>query len=363
MVRRELFSQPHHSGSHAKTSRSDAANHVLGVAPSSQGERSLSRYHQDRSMIHSLHPAHREAPLGSGVLGSSRSSGLVNPYSSKTRPGFELPETGHAVYPSNGLPATPNDFITLFTQNRRLLIHHDDATSDGNMNLRLDAEVRDSHGRSRKIILFHLQMHDLMGRCFSLTRYCRGSGQQICSSSRKHFPASILSSASRNAQHSLGHASQQPRIHQAGAISHHKSISGQASARKSNRKQHLLPPKAEVLSLETDRSKLDTIQLSFSDHTHINFRKRGLKRSKRYEYEFWGTKYEWRRQIYHRGHVQKVSYHLVNIETSSSIAHITPEPLTAREAQEEEDSGGWVPPCTMQITDRRLFRSLNDVAE
>jgi len=342
------------------TSRSDAPDHALRVAPSSHGERSLSNDHQDRSLSHYLHPAHKEAHLGSGDLGSSRSSGVVSNYISTTQSGFELLATGHAVYPSNGLPSTPIDFARLFTPNRRFLIHHDDATSDGNMNLRVDTEVRDSYGRSRKVILFHLRMHDLKGRRFSLRRYCRGSGQQICNSSRKHSPAPILTSASPNAH---GHASQQPHIHHAGTISHHKSISGQASARYSIRKQHQSPLKADISSLEIDRSELDTIELSFADHTHINLKKRGLKRSKRYEYEFWGTKYQWRRQIYHRGHLQEASYHLINIETSNSIAHITPEPRTAREAQEEEDSGGWVPPCTMQITDRRLFRSLNDVAE
>jgi hypothetical protein len=364
MVRRELSSHPHHSGSRATTSPSDGSENALHVAPSSYGERSLSNYRQDRSMSRYIHPAHRKAPLVSGDLGSSRSSsGLINTYASTTQPGFDLPATGHAVYPSNGLPSTPIDFARLFTPNRKLLIHHDDSTSDGNMNLRVDTEVRDSHGRSRKVILFHLRMHDLKGRRFSLRRYCRGSGQQICSSSRNHSPTPILTSASPNPKQLLGHASHQPRLHHAGTLSHHKSISGQDSARDSIRKLHQSPLKAEVSSSETDRSNPDTIQLSFSDRSHIEFRKRGLKRSKRYEYELWGTKYQWRRQIYHRGHLQEVSYHLINIETSKSIAHITPETLTAREAQEEEDFGGWVPPCTMQITDRRLFRSLNDVSE
>jgi hypothetical protein len=363
MVRRELFSQPHYGGSRAITSHSDASDNPLSAAPSSHSERSLLNYRHDRSLSHYRHPAHREEPLGSGDLGSSRSSGSLNTYASIIEPRFELSPIDHAVYPSDGLPSTPTDFAMFFTSNQRLLIHHDDATSDGNMNLRVDTEVRDANGRSRKLILFHLRMHDLKDRRFSLRRYCRSSRQQICHSSRKHSPTPILTSASPNAHQSLGHASQQPRTNHAGAISHNKSISGQGSARNSIRKQHQSPLKAGVPSLETARSKADRIQLELSDHTHIDLSKRGLKRSKRYEFEFWGTKYQWRRQIYQNGHAQEISYHLINIETSKSIAHITPRPLTAREAQEEEDSGGWVPPYTMQITDRRVFRSLNNAAE
>ena len=74
-------------------------------------------------------------------------------------------------------------------------------------------------------------------------------------------------------------------------------------------------------------------------------------------------KYTWKRQVYRDGDYEEVSYHLFRDKTTKSIAHITPEPLTTREAQEEEKMGSWVPPCIMRITDESVFRGLTDVAE
>lgn len=366
MVRRDLSRQSHHSGSSTNSFRSDPSHNTHSTTLLTCSKRSLLKYHHDRSMMHYDHLPHTEEPLDCGDFGSSRSSFRpVNTYASTISSEkdlthhheFEVPLTSHTVYPSDGVPSTAADFARLFTSDRRLLIHHDDATSDGNMNLRVDTEIIDSDGRPRKLILFHLRIHDLKERRFSLRRHCRDSGRQICSSSRKYSPAPALISASSNIQQV------QLRFNHAGPVSHCKSNSGQGSARGSIRNQYQPPSKAELQPLETAESTTNKIQLEFSNYAHINLTKRGLKRSKRYEYEFWGTKYQWRRQIYQNGHVQEVSYHLINDKTSKSIAHITPKSLTAREAQEEEDFGGWVPPCTMQITDRRVFRSLTDVAE
>ncbi len=317
MTRRLLSRQSRHGGSSTGSSRSDASDNTHSTAPSIYSGTSLLKYSHDRPGIYYGQLARVEEPLDYEDFGGSRaSSGSVNTYASTTpseadrqhQPEFEVPLAEYDIYPSEGIPSTPANFAHLFPSDRRLLIHHDDATSDGNMNLRVDTEVSDSDGRPRKLILFHLRMMDLRDRRFSLRRYCRESGREVCNSTRKDARTSPVPSA-RSA------------------------------------------------------SPTDTVQLEFSNYAHVNVNKRGSKRSKRYELEYWGTKYEWKRQVYRDGHSEEVSYHLINDKTSKSIAHITPEPLTAREAQEEEDFGGWVPPCSMRITDTSVFRSLTDVAE
>jgi hypothetical protein len=93
---------------------------------------------------------------------------------------FDLPEYTAEQY-DTVVPATPSDFSELFPSRRRLTIRHDDSTLDGNMNLRIDTEVHAS-GRRCDMTLFHLRMHDLKERQFSLRRYCRDSGREVCHS-------------------------------------------------------------------------------------------------------------------------------------------------------------------------------------
>ncbi len=372
MVRRQLSCHSRFSGSSTNSLHSDASTKTHSTARSTCSQNSLLKYHHDHSVIHRDHPARAEEPLDYDDYGSSCSSlASVDTYSSTLdteedlahHSKFEVPVTRHAVYASDAIASTPADFAKFFSSNRTFHIQHDDATSDGNMNLRLDTEIVDSHGHPRKLILFHLRMRDLKNRRFSLRRYCRDSGQQICSSSRKSSPMPMLMPVKSHTQQSLGHPFQQLRLHHTESASHPRHSSEQEPWQYSVPSQYCTPSKAELHSPEMIASASNTVQLEFANYAHVSLSKQGSKRSKRYEYEFWGTKYGWRRQIYQHGHTQQVSYHLISDKTSKSIAHITPKSLTAREALEEEDFGGWVPPCTMQITDRRIFQRLTDVAE
>lgn len=365
MVRRELSSQPHHTGSSTGLSRSDASDSTNSTVPSSYSDGSLMNYYHDRPDRLEKHADYQD-------FGRSRSSfDSVNTYDSTIsteedlahRPESEVLLHHYDRYPSDAISSTPSDFGTLFSSNRRLLIHHDDATSDGNMNLRVDTEVFDPYGHSRKLILFHLRMYDLRDRRFSLRRYCRDSGREICKSSRHYKSDPPLTSARSNVQYALGHAFQQLRLTNEPSVSTWKSSGRQESGQRSVDDECSPRSSAGSCTTNTTASANTAIQMEFRNYAHITMQQRGLKRSKRYEYEFWGLKYVWKRQIYRDGHLEAVSYHLINDKTSQAIAHITPEPLTAREAQEEEEFGGWVPPCTMQITDRRAFGSLTNVAE
>lgn len=60
-------------------------------------------------------------------------------------PEFEVPIFNSQPYAPTCVEATPSDFSQLFPSHRRLAIRHDDSTVDGNMNLRIDTEVK-MHG-------------------------------------------------------------------------------------------------------------------------------------------------------------------------------------------------------------------------
>ena len=372
MVRRLLSSQSHHSGYSTSSSRSDASDNSHSTAPSVYSQKSLLKYGPDHAPINQDHHDHVGHSLCYGDYGYPRSSlDSVNTYdstlSSEEELGhqqpFEVPVTGYEVYASDATPSNPAEFAALFPSDRKLLIHHDDATSDGNMNLRVDTYVSDSDGGRRKLTLFHLRMHDLKERRFSLRRYCRESGREICSSNRKHASTTSLMSARSNIHQPLGTAFQQPHLTHAEPVLDKNSSGRRDSVYDTANDQNHTHSLDGCHASKAASPPTNAIQLEFSNYAHVDVLRRGSKRSKGYDYEFWGTKYTWKRQVYQDDHFEEVSYHLISDKTSKSIAHITPEPLTTREAQEEEDLGSWVPPCTMRITDKRVFRSLTDVAE
>lgn len=103
--------------------------------------------------------------------------------------------------------------------------------------------------------------------------------------------------------------------------------------------------------------------LEFSNYAHVEVKRRGAGISKRYEYEYWSTKYQWRRECRKEGDLREVSYHLVNLQTSKTIAHIVPAILTPSEAVEEESKGGWIPPSSMWISDSSVYETMPDIAE
>lgn len=242
-------------------------------------------------------------------------------------------------FPAEAVPSNPRTFASLFPSSRRLLIRHDDATLDGNMNLRVDTTVARS-GYQRDVILFHLRMHDLYSRKFSFRRYCRDSGGEVCHSARKP-----LSSAEARWGSML--ASLRRRSSGAGSPRMNRRESGDTSNTNDDLPSHRLG---------------DTISLKFSNYAHVELKRRGGP-STHYDYEYWSTRYQWRQQCRKDGHLREVSYYLVNMRTAKPIAHILPEVLTPMEAVEEESKGGWIPPASMWISDSAVYQTMPDIAE
>jgi hypothetical protein len=279
-------------------------------------------------------------------------------------------------------PSNPQDFAKLFPSLNRLSIRHDEYTSDGNLNLRIDTTVAVPGHRRIAMQLFHLRMYDLAKREFSLRRYCRDSGREVCHSKRKYDePGSesrpILQRSVSSALKTLGSRPQFRRNNsnnsalkrpttsssswEADDETHDGSSVRSASINNqlNSNHRHNRPPRPVPTN---------TIKLEFSNYARVDITRRGSsggrgkKSSKRYEFNWWGHKYSWKR------HLDKtlgtVSFHLIrDNDVGRPVAHIVPETRAPTQVLADETAGGWVPPCHMWISDESVLEAMTDVAD
>lgn len=272
------------------------------------------------------------------------------------------------VYGSRAIPSTPSDFAELFPSERLLSIRHDDSTSDGNMNLRVDTVYEASHCHPVDITLFHLRMHDLKARQFSLRRYCRESGREVCHSVRRCQKSSVERRV--GFQRSLSNAFSCLRT-----IAENKSPAPSDKLKRSDSgyeslKSHKSVPLDQQPATPTSfvgRGHVPiptkTIKLEFSNYAQVDVKRRGAKSSKRFEFEYWGVQYVWKRITVRTGSSREVSFRLFRNNDDRSIARILPTPLSGVQEREEESQGGWIPPCTMAITDEEVIQNHNEISE
>ncbi|KAI2703273.1 hypothetical protein CBS147317_4140 [Penicillium roqueforti] len=275
-------------------------------------------------------------------------------------------------YPLEAIPSTPSSFAPLFPSSRRLLIRHDDATVDGNMNLRVGTPVHLRDGSQRDVILFHLRMYDLLARKFSFRRYCRDSGREVCNSARREVvPAHGRRPALRTSWSSV-FAGLRPGS--AGGHCPTDELKRQHS-RLGGGYGHGHPAGDEVDKGMTEENEWEkegksalpilgeTILIEFSNYAHVELRRKGPGSTKKYEFEYWSTKYQWRREVRKEGDLHEVSYFLVDTRNSKTIAHLVPDTLAPLEVVEEESKGGWVPPSSLWISDPEVYKTMPDVAD
>lgn len=283
-------------------------------------------------------------------------------------PEYEVPEYKEVVE-NNLRPSNAQDFARFFPSTKRLYIRHDNTSYDGNMNLRVDTEI--GHGFDKEVIqLFHLRMHDLKNREFSLRRYERSSGREVCHSSRKYVkPAerrpSVLTRSVSNAfahmrKHSPSRTDSMNSNHKPmGGITRHDSGYASASESDSDVEAFMASKKAPAAS----KIPTNTTKLEFSNYAQIDVKRRGAKALKRYEFEYWGHSYSWKRVTEKDGEGKAISYHLFKEDSTTAIAHIVPELRSRDEIQAEDSVGGWVPPCQVWISDPSVLTAVTDVAE
>jgi len=365
----------HRRGSSSSSEYSNDSDYSHSTAPTSysygpslhQEQRNTHQYTEDVKWNHPIY-GNSEARLSVCSVGTYASTvaseqDFIDDYQ------YEEPESYESeLIESTAFPSTPSEFAEYFPSTRRMCIRHDD-TADGNMNLRVDTEKQTPSGDRVDLTLFHLRMHDLKTRDFSLRRYCRESGREVCHSSRKYTtPASErrpgLQRSMSNALASL-RAKPDSKMSPNNSFkslkrsdSGYESMSGSEEELDVQRSVMMLAPKSNSIPLPTNTTKLE-----FSNYAHVDLKRRGTKSSKRYEFEYWGTSYAWRRVAKKTGKSKHVSYHLYNTETGMPVAHIVPTPMTPSEARAEESRGGFVPPSSMWISDSRLLSRSTDVAD
>ncbi|EKD20087.1 uncharacterized protein L3040_002238 [Drepanopeziza brunnea f. sp. 'multigermtubi'] len=278
-------------------------------------------------------------------------------------PDYDILENRSPVSSYNKLrPSNPSDFADYFPSHHRLSIRHDDTTHDGNMNLRVDME------RKRGTIqLFHLKMNDLKKRKFSLRRYERASGREVCHSARKFTtPATERRPAlSRSVSHAFASIVKpdfkRANSHMAAPSSKSKKSmwrqdSGYGSEGEDDYFADHTRDSAPV------QIPTNTIKLDFSNYAQVEVKRRGAKSSKRYDFEYWGSQYAWKRESRKDGE-GRISYYLYKADVGPAVAHIVPELRSPAQVREEERNGGWVPPCSMWISDPSIRDALTDVAD
>lgn len=249
------------------------------------------------------------------------------------------------------VPATPQEFAELFPSTRKLHIKHDDSTLDGNMNLRVDTIAPPTRRDcERRITLFHLRMYDLRDRDFSVRRYGRDCGREVAHVKRKvvqtHMRRPTLQrSVSRALNSFRGKHDETPKVGLDRQDSGYASGFGEDFDDDSD-KEH----SGSNSGTTTPTSKpTNTCRLEFSNYAHVDITRRGVRANKRYDFEYWGKSYSWKRTIKHVGLNEEVSYHLLSNSTGNVVAVIKPDHLDEQQAEIEERKGGFVPPCTMVL--------------
>ncbi|KAI5285197.1 hypothetical protein KEM54_000758 [Ascosphaera aggregata] len=274
-------------------------------------------------------------------------------------PPIEVARKRRENHPAKTVPTTPPTFGSLFPSTRRLMIQHDDS-SDGNMNLRIDTFIPKNGRDDFRVILFHLRMHDLYRRKFSLRRYCRNSGREVCHSERiegapgKEGPYDHKGNHHLNLAFRGAHAKQQ-----------NNELRRYASApqRLNNKHTDSGDSSPDSVPMGRRRQMTDAIKLEFSNYAHVTITRRGRDSSVHYDFEYWGVKYQWKKMTLRRKTGQDAAYCLYPVRRSTSIARINFSVLTPEEIDEEEKKGGWVLPCSIRINDPMTYAKGGDIAD
>jgi hypothetical protein len=284
-------------------------------------------------------------------------------------PTYHVPQNQHVPLERDAIPTTPRDFAELFPTGKRISIRHDDATIDGNMNLRVDTQVQEGDYRKQSYTLFHLRMQDLRTREFSLRRYCRDSGREVCHSIRKYQKPPSERPVLQRASTALANlVKTDSRPSTSSGLKRHDSgyesvVPGSVDEEEMD---DVSRPKAVGYSKGRALIPTNTIKLEFSNYAHLDVKRRGAKSYKRYAFEYWGHDYSWKRIVKKErdNDHESVSYYLVRDDNDKEpLAHICPVRLSREEEYDEQARGGWVPPCYMRITDKQILQSDGDMSE
>ncbi|GAB7339829.1 hypothetical protein MBLNU457_6369t2 [Dothideomycetes sp. NU457] len=253
---------------------------------------------------------------------------------------FKMPIYRPRTLYSDDIETTPADFAELFPSPRRLTVAHDDSSLDGNMNLKVNTLVKTTSGRMLVMTLFHLRLYDLKNREFSFRRYCRDSGREVCHTAWKHAEAA---------------QKRRPSLQQ--------SLSNALAVFRTKSESTIPTMKRAGFGSESSQAQIDASDLDFSNYVQIEMKRRGTHSNNRYEFQYWGQDYQWAVSTQTGGLGTRTSFQLYRSNCDTALAHIVPEPQDSAEWDEERMRGGWIPRCSMWISDERIWESENDVSD
>lgn len=273
----------------------------------------------------------------------------------------------HRIPLSDAKSSTPPLFAHLFPSTRRLRIKHDESI-DGNMNVRIDTNMSHSSEPPRWVTLFHMKMNNLKSREMVLRRYGRDCGREVVNFRRKYEKTGSghpkpERSGSKLMSTLMGKAEPKDRALARQDSGYESADDDNESFSDSEHHQHKSPVTEKASSLSPTKTTL----LEFSNYAHVDLKRRGTKGSKRYEFEYWGKTYAWKRKVTTYGQEEAYSFCCVNTATNNIVAHIRPDNLCPIEVAEEAAKGGFVPQSTMWLCDDNADNVIDgicgDVAE
>lgn len=318
--------------------------------------------HYETTPVYKQILAHKQASFRDEGFGHSSSSS-VDTYASTQASVEDLPSLSLDNFPReryqcfdpDALPTTPADFAELFPSSRRIMIQHDDSTPDGNMNLRVDTDVTTKSGRRKKMTLFHLRMHDLPERKFSLRRYWRNSGREVAHSKRKYVAP--LPPGVRPFKPGMKRSATAPEFTRLGPRR-------QDSGYESDEDEDDFMEKLRHFHIANDIKPTiptDSIRLEFSNYAQVVLEPVCQGERKQYDFEYWGEHYTWRKRPLRDGTEIINSFELLNLETQQKVCSIVPDALSPEETEFEATQGAWVPACSMRLLQKEISDDLGDV--
>jgi len=235
------------------------------------------------------------------------------------------------------------------------------------MNLRIDTQVINRNGRACDMTLFHLRIHDIQTREFSLRRYCRDSGREVCNSTRKTQKA-ITQQRRQSLQRSLSNALNSLRPRSAGE----SKLSTNGATLQRNDSGYGSMHSVDFQRGDSSRSGRDEayqritsttapVKLEFSNYAQVEVKRSGSLKHRRCEFDYWGARYSWRRVT--RSDGASPSFHLLRSGSEHAVAYIVPCALTKMQEMQERSRGNWVPPCTMWIADDTIIAAQKDISD
>lgn len=263
--------------------------------------------------------------------------------------------------------STPESFARWFPSNETLFVQHDDKLTSGKMCLNVLTAT--DQGFGPLLQLFYLQMYDLKKRSFSLRRYSRDSGLEVCHTSRIYKKAtgarprirrSINSSITSMRNFSRGSSRSSQTSAQSSQSEHeYSNYSSESAVNEDENEAQVKTSFQQTVGDTLFEQSSNQISLEFSNYANILLSRKAFGARKSYDFEYWGTAYQWKRQKKSQSLGKNRSYNLYRGQSDLVVAHITLQDLSWSQTDEEEEMGGWVPPIWMRITDPSILSENN----